>query len=464
MTSAPETATLDDDPVYRRRLLLTVMMAVMGFGSLMTIVTVSLGEIAEDLGTNRTTLGWIVTGLMLTMAVVTPLGGKLGDIRGHRKIFLIGLAGSIVTTALCGIAWNAASLIGFRVLFGLTGALVQPAGMALMMQAYGPKRRATAMGWFQFATTGAPTIGLVIGGPMVDVIGWRGMFFAFAVVAVVAFLLAVVVVRESPLGPRIPLDVLGAITLGSTILGTLLAISRVVRTGPLDGLVVLFAAVAVVSVVAFVRVERRAAHPLLRLDYFKRRQFTAPLAANALTQFAYMGGFVVTPLLLGDVYGYSVGIISLVMAPRPGAFALSSPIGGMLASRLGERVPMALAGTCMISSMLAFAAGSRPGWLALIILGLLLSGISAGIGQPAYGSLVASSVDQSDLGVATGMNQTMLFVGIVSGIQIMLVVLGDSPSDGRYAATFLFGGAVAVLGLVAALIAGRQSRAATVPA
>ncbi len=88
------------DAAYRKRLLLTVMAAVMGFGSLMTIVTVSLSVIATDLGTSRTTLGWIVTGLMLAMAVFTPLGGKLGDIRGHRKVFIIGLVGSVITTAV----------------------------------------------------------------------------------------------------------------------------------------------------------------------------------------------------------------------------------------------------------------------------------------------------------------------------------------------------------------------------
>ena len=110
------------DPTYPRRLLLVVMLAVMGFGSLMTIVTVSLSEIAEDLDSSRATLGWIITGLMLSMAVATPLAGKLGDIKGHRTLFLWGLLAGVVATALCGLAWNAASLIAFRVLFGLTGA------------------------------------------------------------------------------------------------------------------------------------------------------------------------------------------------------------------------------------------------------------------------------------------------------------------------------------------------------
>ncbi len=443
------------------------MLAVMGFGSLMTIVTVSLTIIAEDLGTSRTTLGWIITGLMLSMAVFTPLGGKLGDIRGHRRVFLVGLAGSIVTTVLCALAWNATSLIVFRVGFGMFGALVQPNGMALMMAAYGRERRATAMGWFQFATTGAPTIGLVVGGPLISQIGWRGIFWIFAGVSLVAFGLAYRVLRESPLGERIPLDIAGSLSLASTILFALLAVSRAVRSGPVDPLVGGLLALAVVSLLTFIRVERTAAYPLLQLHYFRRATFTAPMMANSFNQFAYMGGFVVTPILLGDnaLYGYGLAGVAWLLATRPGAFAISSPLGGIIATRFGEVLPMLAGSLMMVASMLSFTLGSTSQALVFVIGGLVLSGLSAGVGAPAFTTMVAGSVEPRDIGVATGMAQTMLFVGIVSGIQVMLVVLGENPDQGRYALTFLFGGAVAMIGLGCSVVAAWSSvRSRTVAA
>ena len=453
-------ASPNDDPVddaaYRRRLLFAVMLSVMGFGSLTTIVTVALGTLATELDSTRTTLGWAVTGVLLTMAVATPLGGKLGDIRGHRCMFVIGSIASVVTTAACAFAWDATSLIVFRVLFGLSGALVQPAGMSLLMRAYGPQRRATAMGWFQFASTGAPAIGLVIGGPLIDVLGWRTLFLVFAATSLAALVVAVAVVRESPLGERLPLDVLGSVSLGLGILFVLLGVGTTARNGITDPLAPIEFAAAAIAIGTFVVAERRAPYPLLRLEYFGRRRFSAPMLANSLTQFAYMGGFVVTPLLLGDVYGYAVSAVAMIMAPRPGAFAATSPFGGALASRIGERIPMLVAGCCMIASMFSFAAGSAPGRVVFVIGGLLLSGISAGIGQPAYAAMVADSVDEADVGVASGMNQTMLFVGIVSGIQVMLVVLGDDPSQQRFVGTYLFGASVAALGLVAAFVAGAR--------
>jgi len=448
------------DPTYPRRLLLVVMLAVMGFGSLMTIVTVSLSEIAEDLDSSRATLGWIITGLMLSMAVATPLAGKLGDILGHRKLFLWGLLAGVVATALCGLAWNAASLIAFRVLFGLTGAMVMPNGMALMMQAYGPQRRATAMGWFQFAMTGAPTIGLVVGGPLIEVIGWRSIFLIFAGVSFVACVVGVFVVRETPRQGGASIDYLGAATLGAGVLGLLLAVTRIGTV--LDGDTVLglftdpqflaFAAIGAASLVAFVQVEQRAPEPMLQLRYFSRRNFTAPMLSSAFMQFAYMGGFVVTPILLADVYGWTVGSTALILAPRPGAFSISSPIGGYLASRWGERRPIILGALAMVVSMVAFTGASGGGnvGLALIVAGLVLSGVSAGISQPGVASMVAGAVDQRDLGIANGMSQQMMFIGIVSGIQVMLVLLGDAPGTSDFVRTFVVGGIVAALGLAAA--------------
>ena len=138
-------------------------MAVLGFGSLMTLVTAALPTIAADLDTTTTTAGWVLTGLMLAMAVGTPAGGKLGDIYGHRNTFLFGLVGMTITMFANYWVWNIGSFIAVRVLFGIAGALLMPSSMALLMYAFGVEQRAKAVGWFQFAMTGAPTLGVVVG-------------------------------------------------------------------------------------------------------------------------------------------------------------------------------------------------------------------------------------------------------------------------------------------------------------
>jgi MFS family permease len=446
---------------YHRTLLGIVMLAVMAFGSLMTIVTVSLDEIATDLNSSRATLTWMITGLMLAVAVITPIAGKLGDIKGHRRMFLLGLAGGVVTTALSAIAWDATSMIIFRVLFGVTGAFVTPNGMALMMQAFGPTRRATAMGWYQFAMTGAPTIGLVVGGPMIDIVGWRWIFAAFAVVSTLALIVGYWKIRPTERQDGVSIDYLGAATLAGAVLAGLLALTRASQRigsgGPsaalTDPTTLALVAASVAGLAAFIRVERRTPQPMLQLRYFSRRNFTMPMVSSAMVQFAYMGGFVVTPALLGSVYGYSVSAIALILAPRPGAFSLASPLGGYLATALGERRPIVAGSLCMVASMAAFAVAAQmtgSTGLAMIIGGLVLSGVSAGISQPAVASMIVGAVDDNDVGIANGMGQQMTMIGIVSGIQAMNVFLGDNATTERFTATFVFGGIVAAVGAVAA--------------
>ena len=438
------------------------MLAVMAFGSLMTIVTVSLDEIAADLGSSRATLTWMITGLMLAVAVVTPVAGKLGDVKGHRRMFLLGLLGGVITTGLSAIAWDATSMIIFRVLFGVTGAFVTPNGMALMMHAFGPKRRATAMGWYQFAMTGAPTVGLVIGGPMIDVVGWRWIFVAFAAVSAIALLVGFRMIRPTQRQDGVSIDYLGAATLAGAVLAGLLALTRasegIGTRGAADALTdpatLALVAASIAGIYAFIRVERRTPQPMLQLRYFRRRNFTMPMLSSAMVQFAYMGGFVVTPALLGSVYGYSISAIALILAPRPGAFSIASPLGGYLATALGERRPIVLGGLCMVASMAAFALAARmtgSAGLGVIIGGLVLSGVSAGISQPAVASMIVGAVDDHDVGIANGMGQQMMMIGIVSGIQAMNVFLGDDTSVERFTATFAFGGIVAGLGTLAAL-------------
>lgn len=469
-TSAPHTGV--QDRRYQRVLLLLVMASVMAFGSMMTIVTVALGRLATDLDSTRATLTWAVTGLMLAMAVATPLAGKLGDVRGHRKVFLVGLAGCAVTTVACGLAWDAGSLIAFRALFGLAGALVVPNSMSLMMHAYGPERRATAMGWFQFAMTGAPTIGLVIGGPLIDTIGWRNLFFGFAVITAAALVASIRLLRPTPVRASHNLDYLGGFTLGATVLAALLAITRVtvllrdegaVAAGT-DTIFWLLVVGAAIGLVIFVRTERTAPEPMLKLEYFARPNFTLPMLSSALVQFAYMGGFVVVPALLEDQYLWSLGAIAVLLAPRPATFSLTSPLGGYLPGRIGQKPPIIIGAVAMIASTAAFvvASGLDSGvGIALILAGLILAGGAAGISQPSVLAMVVDNVDDDDTGIANGMTQQIMFIGIVVGVQGMNVLAGDNATPGRFALTFGVGLVASVIGLTLALMIRAPQRYAT---
>jgi MFS family permease len=447
-------------------LLWVIALAVLGFGSLMTLVTAALPNIAADMNTTTTTAGWVLTGLMLAMAVGTPAGGKLGDIYGHRNTFLIGLVGMTATMFANYWVWNIEAFIAVRVLFGLSGALLMPSSMALLMDAFGAEQRAKAVGWFQFAMTGAPTLGVVLGGPLLDLLGWRSIFVGFGLVGGLATVLAFVVVKPIPKGPRVSIDWQGALLLASATLLLLLAITRIpsiARSGAsfvTDVPTIAMVAASSLLFFGFITWEKRVPSPLLDVRLFTKPTFALPLGSAACSQFAYMGAFVVIPSVLQGPYGYSVGVAALLMVPRPGVFALASPLGGSLVTKVGMRVPMIVGSTAMIGSMLAFAYGSGPVkfGLTFIMVGLILSGISAGIASPAYQTMVANSVEDSQLGIANGMNQTVMWMGMILGIQSMLAFSGTELTPTRLRATFIFAASVAAIGYLAPIFAVRASK------
>ena len=466
---APPEAVAQESPKdtsYRRVLLWVIALAVLGFGSLMTLVTAALPNIAADMNTTTTTAGWVLTGLMLAMAVGTPAGGKLGDIYGHRNTFLIGLVGMTATMFANYWVWNIEAFIAVRVLFGLSGALLMPSSMALLMDAFGAEQRAKAVGWFQFAMTGAPTLGVVLGGPLLDLLGWRSIFVGFGLVGGLATVLAFVVVKPIPKGPRVSIDWQGALLLASATLLLLLAITRIpsiARSGAsfvTDVPTIAMVAASSLLYFGFITWEKRVPSPLLDVRLFTKPTFALPLGSAACSQFAYMGAFVVIPSVLQGPYGYSVGVAALLMVPRPGVFALASPLGGSLVTKVGMRVPMIVGSTAMIGSMLAFAYGSGPVkfGLTFIMVGLILSGISAGIASPAYQTMVANSVEDSQLGIANGMNQTVMWMGMILGIQSMLAFSGTELTPTRLRATFIFAAAVAAIGYLAPIFAVRASK------
>ncbi|MDY7106544.1 MAG: MFS transporter [Actinomycetota bacterium] len=450
--SRPAAPDEPSDDGYPRRLLVTTLLAIVAFSSSMTIVSASLPVIADDLDSTEGTLSWAVTGLLLGMAVGTPVMGKLGDILGHRKVFLIGAGALTVGTALCAVAPTAGTFIGFRIFVGLGISATMPTAMALIMASFPVSERPVAMGWFQMAMTGAPVVGLVIGGPAIEAFGWRTVFYALTPLSAFGFVRAWQVIRPSERRTDVSIDWLGAATLGTGTLSVLLALERGSAAGFGDVWFFVLLALGAVAIVSFVVVESRAAEPLLKLRYFRRRNFSGPLVAQPLAQFAYMGGFLIAPILLDYQFGLSVGVIALVLLFRPGAFSVSSPIGGRLAVKLGERLMLLSGSVLMVASMMALAGAALADSLPLVVAGLVFSGVALGISAPSYNTTLADAVDPEDLGIANGMGTTLMNIGMVTGIQAMFVVLGEGRDPGDFATVFVFGGIVAALGIAGALV------------
>jgi hypothetical protein len=208
-------------------------------------------------------------------------------------------------------------------------------------------------------------------------------------------------------------------------------------------------------IAAFVWVERRIDHPLIPLRYFGRANFAFPIANQFFANFAYMGGFIISPLFVEAVLGYGPARTGFLMAPRPLAFAITGPIAGYVTMRIGERTNAVIGASLIVASMLGLAAVGEQTSDLFIVGALVLSGIGMGTCAPAMAAAVANSVDERDLGVVAAAQQMMAQVGVVAGIQILQTVqAAREPIDGvagSYHAAFYVGALAAGLGVVAAL-------------
>jgi EmrB/QacA subfamily drug resistance transporter len=414
-----------------------------------TILTISLGSIADEFGTRETTIAWVITAPMLCSAVALPLMGKLGDLYGHRRIFLLGFGAATLTAAATAAAWDALSLIGLRTVAAVVGGATQPTAMALIFSVYDQEHRVRAMGWWSMTTAAAPALGLIAGGPLVDWLGWRVVFVLQAGFSLLALGLAGLVLRETQ-RQRVRFDFAGAGTLAVGVAGLMYAVGRVRDLGFASPWIGGAAAISAAGLFAFVRVERVTASPLLPLDFFRRRNFTAPMISNAMMGAAYMGAFVLAPLVLLGIFRFSISTAAAIMLLRTLTLTLSSPLGGQLGSRFGERRAALLGSAVITVSLLVIATGVAELSLTAVAVGLVLQGLGHGLGLPSLNSAVASSVPDRDLGIASAVNRLVAQVGTAFGIATLTTVYGGSNTGGAFGLAFLVGAGFSVLSVFAA--------------
>jgi MFS family permease len=417
-----------------------------------TVLVVSLQGIADEFGTSVTTMNWAITAPMLAFGVVGPAFGKAGDLWGYKRVFVLGLLGAGLFAVATALAWSAASMILFRTLSAVAGSACGPAAMAYINRMFDATERVRPLGYWSFTTAGAPVLGVVIGGPLVDAVGWRAIFWMQAPLCLVGVVLALWLLPGTDRLTGVRFDIAGSITLGLGATLGLVAITQSTRWGWASWEVVGLIVLAALSLLAFVRIEQRVSDPLVRLDWFRTRNVAFPVLSQTLTNFAYMGGFILAPQVLSRGLGFTAAHIGWLVIARPLTFSLAAPMAALVTMRVGERVAGVVGGIGVVMSMVlwAFVGVQSAGWF--IVLALALSGLGLGIASPAMTALTANAVDQHDLGVAGAMQQLMTQLGAVVGSTVLTTIAATGNADdlGPFHTAFVVAAAVAGAGTVAA--------------
>ncbi len=452
---------------YRWWALVVLLLGFFSTGISITILTAVLPTIADEFDVADHTVAWVVTGPMLVFGVLMPSMGKAGDLFGRKRVYLLGWGFSIFFYGLAALSWNAGSLIAFRLLAAGAGAATGPASMALILSAFAPGERVKAMGWWSFAGAGAPVIGLVIGGPVVDLVGWRWIFGVQPPLAIPAIALAAWILRPDRPVARPTFDLKGSILLGVTMGSFLFGLNQTSAGNWTRPNVWVPLLVAPIAGVLFVRVERRHADPLLHLEDFKRRNVAVPMVLILLAHIPYMGTFFLSPFLLHDVLGYDNARTALALVPRPLSNSLASAAAGYLAIKFGERFTTVGGMAALAAGLYVLTAVGAGSPMALVIVSLTLTGLGMGFSFPGLVSSVANSVEEKDFGATSAAQEMLMMVGMTLGMQGLQTIrslrVEASGVAGSYHDAFLVGAVIATIAALLSFSVRSMHRSQPVP-
>lgn len=422
--------------------------------STITVLVVSLETIARDLNSSVSVLNWSITGPMLAFGVVGPAYGKIGDLFGHKKVYVFGLFFAGLFALATVFAWNAPSMVFFRLMSAVAGSATGPAVMAYINRLFDPQERVRPMGLWSFTTAGAPVLGVVLGGPLVESIGWRMIFVIQAPLLLGASLIAWKLLPQTSRMKNVKFDVWGSVTLGLGATFLLLTINRGHSWGWTSPAIIGFGCASIAALYVFVRIERKVEAPLLPLGWLREGNIVLPMVIQSLLNFAYMGGFIVVPQMLEKGLGMTTAHIGLLVIARPLTFSITAPLASYFTMRVGERVSGVLGASGILASMILLSTIRGGASDLLVIIGLGLSGLGFGIAGPALSALVSNAVDDDSVGVAGAMQQLLSQMGAVLGSTVMISIQEMTSKSGvveSYAYGLLSGAVTAVIGVALAM-------------
>jgi EmrB/QacA subfamily drug resistance transporter len=421
----------------------------------MTMVNIALAGMTRAFRAPITTVQWVTAAYLLSIAMVIPVTGRLAERFGARRMWLFALTVFMAGSVLCGAAWSVGSLITFRIAQGIGGGMIVPLGIMMLARAAGPERRGRVMAIAAVPTQLAPILGPLLGGLVVDSVGWRWIFYVNVPVGLLALLLSRRVIPDTDERQARRLDLVGLALLSPAIALLVFGLSRTGTSG--GGLPALVA--GTVLLLAFVGYAlRTSAAPLIDVRLFRHRALAAASALNFTSRLSIFGASMLLALYLQQVRGHNALAAGLLMAPQSLGTMLALPYAGKLTDRIGAR-PVVLTGIALTTlAAIAYtqlAAGVNGLVLAasMLVWGMGVAAVAVPVAAAAYDGLPPAAIPGATSAIT--MVQT---VGASVGAAVLSAILQYRTAHHpdalatAFAGTFWWVLAFAALALVPALV------------
>jgi EmrB/QacA subfamily drug resistance transporter len=420
------------------------------------LVAPALPDLQRDLGVSPAAAGWVFTSYLLSAAAATPIGGRLGDIHGKRRVLLWTLAIVVAATALAAVAPSLEVLIVARAIQGMGGALF-PLSFALLREHLPPARVASGIALVSALLGVGAAAGVVLAGLVVEALSWQWLFWLPCIATAGCLLAAYRIVPESERRAPAGVDWGSGVLISSGLAAVLIAVTQSTTWGWASGRTLGIAAVGAALLVAWAARERRSPHPLVDMAMMRHRGVWTTNIVAFLTGAGIYAAFLLIPQLVqvprstGYGLGASVAAAGLFLAPMTVLQLVSAPLSGRLASRHGAKVPMLAGAVVTLGGVLLLIAAHAASWQ--VYLSSAVLGMGVGLVMAAMANLIIESVAPEQTGVATGMNTVLRWVGGAVGAQVTATLVAAQldrlgrPLEAGWTAAF----AAAALALLAAV-------------
>ncbi|MGI4895805.1 MAG: MFS transporter [Janthinobacterium lividum] len=445
-------------------------LAVAAYALLQSLVTPVLTTIQQDLHTDQATVTWVLTAYLLSASIFTPIMGRIGDAVGKERMLLVTLAALAVGSVLAALATSIGVMIVARVIQGIGGGVL-PLAFGIVRDEFPAKKVSGAIGTLAALTAVGSGLGLVLAGPIVDLLDYHWLFWVPLIMVVLAGIATVVFVPESPVRTANRISILPALLLSAWLVCLLLAMSQAPSWGWTSGKVLGLLAAAVVLGVTWVLVESRSASPLIDMTMMRLPAvWTTNLVAllvgvGMYATFGFLPQFLQTPSAAGYGFGASITESGLILLPSSVTMFIVGIASGPIAARLGAKVTVLIGVIIAVVPFVLFAFAHDEKWELYLATGIM--GVGFGLVFAAMSSLIVSAVPPEQTGVASGMNANIRTIGGSIGAALMasVVTAGAAPSglprESGYTNGFIMLGGATVLAVVATLLIPSLRKAGT---
>jgi EmrB/QacA subfamily drug resistance transporter len=385
-----------------------------------TVVNVALPSIERDLGASLSSLEWTVNGYTLAFAVLLATGGRLGDIFGRRLTFLIGVTLFSLSSATAGLAPDTMSLVISRVVQGVGGALMMPATLSIVTNAFPPKQRGMAIGTWAGVSALALAIGPVLGGFLTEDVSWRAIFFInlpVGVGAVMATLFAVRESRDDTVGREV--DYLGVATLTASLTALVLALIEGNSWGWSSTSILALFTGSVVLMAAFVLVELRVKAPMVEFKLFASRNFVGSNVIALIVTFAMMAQFFFLALYMQNMLGYSPLQAGVRFLPATLMIVAIAPLAGRLTDRIGARIPIAVGLSLVSVAMFWLTTIDTATTYGDLLPSFVLMGAGMALVMSPMSTAAMNAVADIKAGIASGILSMNRMIGGTLGVAVI---------------------------------------------